>query len=80
MSEQYEVAVLDVGPFKVEIRRVAYRDGEGFEFRPIYDPDPTNFGQIQMNAELRYQGGAWAPVPPHLMSEARAAFPRKEGA
>jgi hypothetical protein len=73
-----ELVVHDTGPFKVELRRKG--PGSPIYFRPVYDSDPSNTAQVYMNAELRYQGGAWAQVPPELMDEALAAFDKEHDA
>lgn len=74
MSER---AVLDIGPFKVEIRR----DADGYmDFRPIPDPDSMSLAGRTMNLEFGLQGGAWAPVPDDLKAEAEMAFaPPQQG-
>ena len=64
-GRQYEYAVI---PDTVEIRRRAGR----YEFRPIVR-EGTYLGAVA-KAELFAQGGAWNPVPEHLMADAIDAF------
>ena len=61
----YEYATI---PDVVELRR---RHGV-YEFRPLVQEN-TYLGAVA-KAELFAQGGAWASVPEHLMTQAVAAF------
>lgn len=49
----------------VEFRRLGGR----IEFRLIHNDNPRNYQQIVANVELRAQGGAWVPVPRHLLND-----------
>jgi len=68
---EYIVFEPDAGSgMKIELRR----RGNLYEFRPLYNDNPRNYAAIAANAELRAQGGAWAPVPSNLMGQAIEAF------
>lgn len=55
--------------FQDEAQRVEFRRKglEWPEFRLMHVVNPTTLLEVTANAELKMQGGAWVPVPEHMI-------------
>jgi hypothetical protein len=71
-TKRYHYCRLGVGG-GIDLRRTTGRK-PFYEFRPAFVPDPRTMLEVTANVELEMQGGAWVPVPEHLLDQAKAAF------